>query len=245
MSFQLFLIFFLFLPSLTWPNLQQPDLLWSGPDSIHVEQGLVEQAKSFRGKTSDEPRPNWNPLLFSVSPRMYVCMSVCMYVCMYEMCVLSMYVSFHISVSLCAQFMTVVHFYIHTYVHTYIHRYIHTYIHSYIHTFIPFIHAYKHTFLHTYITYIHAFIKVCLHTLTCCVYIDRTEWIYVCIFIGHGVGAILWPAEPTLPWPTAREAPPRRQRAQHRGGGACPLHLQGERPRHRGQMQQVRALPRY
>lgn len=25
--------------------------------------GLVEEAKSFRGKTADEPRPNWNPLI--------------------------------------------------------------------------------------------------------------------------------------------------------------------------------------
>ena len=41
-------------------------LSYAGPGSIHVEQGLVEQAKSFRGKTSGEPRPNWSPLLYSV-----------------------------------------------------------------------------------------------------------------------------------------------------------------------------------
>jgi hypothetical protein len=38
-----------------------------GPGSLHVEEGLVEQAKSFRGKTSAEPRPNWNPLILPVS----------------------------------------------------------------------------------------------------------------------------------------------------------------------------------
>jgi len=38
-----------------------------GPNSVCVEEGLVEQAKSFRGKTADEPRPNWNPLLLPPS----------------------------------------------------------------------------------------------------------------------------------------------------------------------------------
>ncbi len=35
-----------------------------GPNSVNVETGLVEEAKSFRGKTAAEPRPNWNPLVF-------------------------------------------------------------------------------------------------------------------------------------------------------------------------------------
>jgi hypothetical protein len=34
-----------------------------GENSICVEMGLVEEAKSFRGKTASEPRPNWNPLV--------------------------------------------------------------------------------------------------------------------------------------------------------------------------------------
>lgn len=38
-----------------------------GEKSINVEMGLVEEAKSFRGKTSAEPRPNWNPLILPVS----------------------------------------------------------------------------------------------------------------------------------------------------------------------------------
>lgn len=38
-----------------------------GEKSICVEMGLVEEAKSFRGKTADEPRPNWNPLILPVS----------------------------------------------------------------------------------------------------------------------------------------------------------------------------------
>lgn len=38
-----------------------------GEKSIFVEMGLVEEAKSFRGKTAAEPRPNWNPLLLPVS----------------------------------------------------------------------------------------------------------------------------------------------------------------------------------
>jgi len=38
-----------------------------GPNSINVEMGLVEEAKSFRGKTADEPRPNWNPLILPPS----------------------------------------------------------------------------------------------------------------------------------------------------------------------------------
>lgn len=35
-----------------------------GENSVCVETGLVEEAKSFRGKTATEPRPNWNPLVF-------------------------------------------------------------------------------------------------------------------------------------------------------------------------------------
>lgn len=38
-----------------------------GPKSIGVEMGLVEEAKSMRGKTADEPRPNWNPLVLPPS----------------------------------------------------------------------------------------------------------------------------------------------------------------------------------
>jgi len=38
-----------------------------GKNSVYVEMGLVEESKSFRGKTSDEPRPNWNPLVLPVS----------------------------------------------------------------------------------------------------------------------------------------------------------------------------------
>jgi len=38
-----------------------------GPNSLCVEFGLVEEAKSFRGKTSTEPRPNWNPLVLPLS----------------------------------------------------------------------------------------------------------------------------------------------------------------------------------
>lgn len=34
-----------------------------GINTIYVEKGLVEESKSFRGKTADEPRPNWNPLI--------------------------------------------------------------------------------------------------------------------------------------------------------------------------------------
>lgn len=38
-----------------------------GPNSIYVERGIVEEAKSFRGKTAAEPRPNWEPLILPVS----------------------------------------------------------------------------------------------------------------------------------------------------------------------------------
>lgn len=38
-----------------------------GEKTINVERGLVEEAKSFRGKTADEPRPNWEPLVLPVS----------------------------------------------------------------------------------------------------------------------------------------------------------------------------------
>lgn len=41
-----------------------------GANSICVELGLVEEAKSFRGKTSAEPRPNWDPLVLPVSELM-------------------------------------------------------------------------------------------------------------------------------------------------------------------------------
>ena len=34
--------------------------------SVCVEMGLVEEAKSFRGKTAGEPRPNWSPLVLPV-----------------------------------------------------------------------------------------------------------------------------------------------------------------------------------
>lgn len=36
-------------------------------DTICVEMGLVEEAKSFRGKKLPEPRPNWNPLILPLS----------------------------------------------------------------------------------------------------------------------------------------------------------------------------------
>jgi hypothetical protein len=36
-----------------------------GPGSMGVEIGLTEEAKSFRGKTADEPRPCWTPLVLS------------------------------------------------------------------------------------------------------------------------------------------------------------------------------------
>jgi len=35
-------------------------------NSVKVEYGLVEEAKSFRGKTDAEPRPNWNPLVLPI-----------------------------------------------------------------------------------------------------------------------------------------------------------------------------------
>lgn len=41
-----------------------------GPNSICVEWGLVEEAKSFRGKTAVEPRPNWNPLVYPLEELM-------------------------------------------------------------------------------------------------------------------------------------------------------------------------------
>ncbi len=43
------------------------EVLGLGANSIGVEMGLVEEAKSFRGKTAAEPRPNWNPLILPVS----------------------------------------------------------------------------------------------------------------------------------------------------------------------------------
>jgi broad specificity phosphatase PhoE len=42
------------------------DQIGLGENSICVETGLVEEAKSFRGKTAAEPRPNWNPLVLPV-----------------------------------------------------------------------------------------------------------------------------------------------------------------------------------
>eukprot|EP01038_Epipyxis_sp_PR26KG_P005154 gene5154-7174_t len=41
------------------------DQIGLGANTIYVEMGLVEEAKSFRGKFSHEPRPNWNPLVLS------------------------------------------------------------------------------------------------------------------------------------------------------------------------------------
>jgi broad specificity phosphatase PhoE len=38
-----------------------------GNKSICVEMGLVEEAKSFRGKTAEEKKPNWNPLILPVA----------------------------------------------------------------------------------------------------------------------------------------------------------------------------------
>lgn len=34
-----------------------------GAKSVCIEKGLVEEAKSFRGKKPPEPRPNWDPLI--------------------------------------------------------------------------------------------------------------------------------------------------------------------------------------
>lgn len=42
------------------------EILGLGPNSICVEFGLVEEAKSFRGKTSAEPLPKWTPLILPV-----------------------------------------------------------------------------------------------------------------------------------------------------------------------------------
>ncbi len=42
------------------------DQLNLGANSVCVEKGLVEEAKSFRGKTAGEPRPNWSPLVLPV-----------------------------------------------------------------------------------------------------------------------------------------------------------------------------------
>ena len=41
--------------------------LGMGANSVNVEYGVVEEAKSFRGKTLPEPRPNWEPLVNPVS----------------------------------------------------------------------------------------------------------------------------------------------------------------------------------
>lgn len=41
-----------------------------GANSVCVEMGLVEEAKSFRGKTAAEPRPNWNPLVLPLTELM-------------------------------------------------------------------------------------------------------------------------------------------------------------------------------
>lgn len=43
------------------------EVLGLGPNSICVEFGLVEEAKSFRGKTSAEPLPSWDPLVMPIS----------------------------------------------------------------------------------------------------------------------------------------------------------------------------------
>lgn len=42
------------------------EVLGLGSNSINVEFGLVEEAKSFRGKTSAEPLPKWTPLILPV-----------------------------------------------------------------------------------------------------------------------------------------------------------------------------------
>ena len=43
------------------------EVLGLGENSICVEMGLVEEAKSFRGKALPEPRPNWDPLILPLS----------------------------------------------------------------------------------------------------------------------------------------------------------------------------------
>lgn len=42
------------------------EVLGLGPNSISVEYGLVEEAKSFRGKTNAEPLPKWTPLILPI-----------------------------------------------------------------------------------------------------------------------------------------------------------------------------------
>jgi broad specificity phosphatase PhoE len=46
------------------------EVLGLGSESICIEPGLVEEAKSFRGKDSSEPPPTWNPLILS-SPLLF------------------------------------------------------------------------------------------------------------------------------------------------------------------------------
>jgi broad specificity phosphatase PhoE len=43
------------------------DVLELGDSCIHIEHGLVEEAKSFRGKKVGEPKPSWNPLILPLS----------------------------------------------------------------------------------------------------------------------------------------------------------------------------------
>lgn len=43
------------------------DILGFGEKSVNIETGLVEEAKSFRGKKAPEPRPCWDPLILPPS----------------------------------------------------------------------------------------------------------------------------------------------------------------------------------
>jgi broad specificity phosphatase PhoE len=43
------------------------DILGLGPGSLHVEPGVIEEARSFRGKKVPEPAPTWNPLVLPLT----------------------------------------------------------------------------------------------------------------------------------------------------------------------------------
>lgn len=43
------------------------DVLGLGPNSLHVEPGVVEEDRSFRGKKPPEPLPCWEPLILPLS----------------------------------------------------------------------------------------------------------------------------------------------------------------------------------
>jgi hypothetical protein len=43
------------------------EVLGLGLNSVSIEPGLTEEAKSFRGKTANEPNPVWDPIYYSPS----------------------------------------------------------------------------------------------------------------------------------------------------------------------------------